>query len=241
MDDKINLFNYINQLTQKNLRQRREAIRSVVDILKEGDVLALDPLIDALCDDDLYIRIKAAKGLGIIRDKRGIEPLTNSLKDLSANVRVEAAKALERLGDHKSIYPNGNSINKNTIMRQCASLQISMKNHNAIEIARNKDGILDMYSRSQNENNIQDKRSMISSNALYEHDTTVEVQCSNQARSLKKPCQIFIDAKVNAQIDMGKFYYLGIYYPKNILEKHNRFSTLTPPYLGNKLCYLTSL
>ena len=137
MDDKTNLLNYLNQLTQRNLRQRREAIRSAVDILKEGDVLALDPLIDALCDDDLYIRIKAAKGLGIIRDTRGIEPLTNSLKDLSMDVRIEAAKALECLGYHASIYPIFDSINKNIVMNQSTSLQVSEKNYNAIDIARN--------------------------------------------------------------------------------------------------------
>lgn len=230
MGGETDLSDYLNQLNQKNLKKRREAIRSVIDILNEGDALAIDPLIDALSDDDLYIQIKAAKGLGIIKDVRGIEPLINALKDLSVEVRIEAAKALECMKYYTSIEPICNSFNnKNNkdIKRRChTSSQISEKNDTDITIVRNSESLVhELYLRSQNTNYIPCKEEVVGSNSHQKQATTAEAQYSNQARSSRKSCQIFIDEKINARIDMGEFHYLGIYYPKNILEKHNRFSS----------------
>jgi HEAT repeat protein len=159
MGGETDLSDYLNQLNQKNLKKRREAIRSVIDILNEGDALAIDPLIDALSDDDLYIQIKAAKGLGIIKDVRGIEPLINALKDLSVEVRIEAAKALECMKYYTSIEPICNSFNnKNNkdIKRRChTSSQISEKNDKDITIVRNSESLVhELYLRSQNTNYI---------------------------------------------------------------------------------------
>ena len=231
MIGETDLLHYLNQLDQKNLKKRREAIRSVLEILKEGDALAIDPLIDALSDDDLYIQIKAAKGLGIIKDVRGIKPLTNALKDLSIDVRIEAAKALGCMKYYTSIEPISNSVqgnksNKDIIIKCHTSLQISEKNSNDIKIAGKSElGVHELYSRSQNANYMLGKDEEVGSNSHHEQATTAEVQYLNQAISSKNLCQIFIDKKINTQIDMGEFYYLEIYYPKNILEKHNLFSS----------------
>jgi len=226
MDANTELLSYLSQLDQRNLKTRREAIRSVVCILKEGDALAVDPLIGALSDDDMYIRIKAAKGLGLIRDMRGIEPLTNALKDLSVDVRIEAAKALELVKYCASSYPICN-INQKPLNEQFTSMQvIEIKN---IKFSKTvKEGVPVLCPKSQTEQEIQYRRDIVvcdAPHALHANDSYAKTVYSNYEKSSKNNCKIFIDEKINAKIDAGDFYYLGVYYPKTNLEKHNLFSS----------------
>lgn len=59
---------------------------------------AIEPLIQALKDENRYVRTKAAKALGNIGDARAIEPLIQALRDVN-DVHREAAEALEKIGE----------------------------------------------------------------------------------------------------------------------------------------------
>ncbi len=63
---------------------------------------AVEPLIQALKDEDKRVRLGAARVLGDIGDGRAIEPLTKSLKDRNKDVREAAKEALEHLEAQKS-------------------------------------------------------------------------------------------------------------------------------------------
>ena len=64
-----------------------------------GDV-AVDPLIEALSDDNLYIRVVVARVLGQLGDKRAIDPLIKAMAD-DDEVRDAAEAALKKLGYKK--------------------------------------------------------------------------------------------------------------------------------------------
>jgi HEAT repeat protein len=59
---------------------------------------AVQPLADALGNQDWKARSAAAKALGEIGDERGVRPLTQALTDSEWSVRFAAARALEKLG-----------------------------------------------------------------------------------------------------------------------------------------------
>lgn len=59
---------------------------------------AVDPLIRALREGDGNLRWGAAIALGKIRDTRAIEPLINALADKYENVRAESAKSIAAFG-----------------------------------------------------------------------------------------------------------------------------------------------
>lgn len=59
---------------------------------------AIEPLIQALKDEDPYFRMTVAETLGEIGDERAIEPLIQTLKDDDSSVRQMAKMALEKLG-----------------------------------------------------------------------------------------------------------------------------------------------
>ena len=59
---------------------------------------AVDPLISALREGDGNLRWGAAIALGKIRDTRAIEPLIQALADKYENVRAESATSLAGIG-----------------------------------------------------------------------------------------------------------------------------------------------
>ncbi len=61
---------------------------------KINDTRAVEPLIQALKDNNSYVRCCAALALGEIKDKRAVEPLILALKDNNSYVREDAALAL---------------------------------------------------------------------------------------------------------------------------------------------------
>jgi len=63
-----------------------------------GDERVVEQLIQALKDENRYVREEAAMALGEIGDKRAVEPLINALKDEDSDVRMEAAEALDQMG-----------------------------------------------------------------------------------------------------------------------------------------------
>jgi HEAT repeat protein len=57
----------------------------------------VEPLIQALQDEDSFLRRVAAVAVGNIGDARAIEPLTRALEDEDSLVRQAAAEALEKI------------------------------------------------------------------------------------------------------------------------------------------------
>ena len=67
-----------------------------------GNKIALNPLIEALEDEDWNVKLTAATALGNVGDKRAIRPLIRALgEDEFAFTRVAAASALSKLGEKK--------------------------------------------------------------------------------------------------------------------------------------------
>lgn len=100
------------------LRQREEAEKDVEALIKTlqhkkdppaqnkaalalgeiGDPRAVGPLIQALKDENDFVRLEAAEALGKIKDARAVKPLTQALKDEYEWVRFRATVALGKIG-----------------------------------------------------------------------------------------------------------------------------------------------
>ncbi len=65
---------------------------------KIGDPQSLDPLIEALADEDWLVRRNAAESLARLKDSRAIDPLVPLLEDENEMVRDTAEGALSSLG-----------------------------------------------------------------------------------------------------------------------------------------------
>jgi HEAT repeat protein len=83
---------------------RRSAAKALGRI---GDKRAVEPLIQALKDENYCVREEAAWALGDIGDTRAVEPLIQSLKEIDTDrdVRHSAAGALGRIGDKRAVEP----------------------------------------------------------------------------------------------------------------------------------------
>ncbi|WP_414625083.1 HEAT repeat domain-containing protein, partial [Calothrix sp. CCY 0018] len=77
---------------------------------KIGDKAAVEPLINALQDEDSFVRSSAAEALGKIGDKAAFEPLINALQDEDLYVRRNAAEALVKIGDKAAVEPLINAL-----------------------------------------------------------------------------------------------------------------------------------
>jgi HEAT repeat protein len=84
---------------------------AVAEALGKIGFPAVVPLIQALNDENGYVRAGAAEALGKIGDKRAIEPLIQALRDdnllrsVRSGVRARAAEALGRIGDKRAVEP----------------------------------------------------------------------------------------------------------------------------------------
>jgi hypothetical protein len=66
---------------------------------------AVEPLIDALQDEDKSVRSAAASALGDIGDERAVEPLLKALEIEDFDVRMAIIYSLGRLGDERAVAP----------------------------------------------------------------------------------------------------------------------------------------
>ena len=71
-----------------------------------GDSRAVEPLIQALKDDDPEVRANSAKTLGIIGNEKAIIPLIQISKDNNPDIRYIALKALKLLTENNSYEDN---------------------------------------------------------------------------------------------------------------------------------------
>lgn len=101
IDDPVAARHLVNLLVKNCARDRNEVIKAIFNL---GNT-AVEPLIEALCNDSEYLRIGAAM-LGKIGDKRAVEPLINTmLRTKDQLARSEAAKALGFLKDPEAVEP----------------------------------------------------------------------------------------------------------------------------------------
>ncbi|MHA1578780.1 MAG: HEAT repeat domain-containing protein [Candidatus Freyarchaeota archaeon] len=87
----------INALTYKRKTKIRfDAARALGEM---GDLRAVEPLMEAVKDENRDVRWAAARALGELKDLRAVEPLIQALKDEGSDVRKAAIWALGELGD----------------------------------------------------------------------------------------------------------------------------------------------
>ena len=93
----------------QGLDQQMVAYSNVVDIEIRGEPAfqrkTLTQWIEALKDEDPYVRCLAAFTLGKLRDERALPALIEALKDKKSSVRRNAALALGELRDQRAIDP----------------------------------------------------------------------------------------------------------------------------------------
>ncbi len=70
-----------------------------------GEPGLVEHLIDALTDEEAYVRREAARALGWSGDRRTVKPLITALHDESDGVRATAASALGSLHDSRAVVP----------------------------------------------------------------------------------------------------------------------------------------
>ncbi len=71
---------------------------------------AVQPLINALKDEDLEVRCKAARALGNIKSDTAVQPLINALKDEDSYVRRSVAEALGNIKSDTAVQPLINAL-----------------------------------------------------------------------------------------------------------------------------------
>jgi len=81
---------------------RQQIARALGEI---GSAEAVEPLIQALRDEDESVRAAAANALGRIGDARAVEPLIQALRDSNWRVRAAAAEELGRIRDVRAVKP----------------------------------------------------------------------------------------------------------------------------------------
>ena len=69
------------------------------------DPHTVEPLIDALKDEDPFVQVMAALALGAIKDPRAVEPLIANLRDKDSAVRGVAALVLGEIKDPSAVEP----------------------------------------------------------------------------------------------------------------------------------------
>ena len=101
----------IGQLRNHDWAQLKKTVNALVDI----GTPAVEPLVEALSDEDGYVRAGAAEALGRIRDQRAFEPLLEALRyegvgrtpdgEHTEARGLRAALALGQLGNRGSVGP----------------------------------------------------------------------------------------------------------------------------------------
>lgn len=78
--------------------------------LVEIDEPSVDPLINALSNENWQIRHQAAEALGIIGAKKAVNPLIETLNDENSWVKKTAAESLGNIGDKRAADPLKNML-----------------------------------------------------------------------------------------------------------------------------------
>jgi HEAT repeat protein/beta-lactamase regulating signal transducer with metallopeptidase domain len=92
-----------NQALTENLKKTQENARA--QLVPSVDDTEVKPLLDALEDEDVYVRDEAITALGRLGDKRAVEPLIVLLRDQNVYIRDNAITALGQIGDRRAVEP----------------------------------------------------------------------------------------------------------------------------------------
>ena len=99
---KGNIKGLIRALKKSKVRSEAEKALGEIGL---RDVQVVEPLIEALKDEESYVRRAAASILGKISDTRPVEPLIETIKDKYIEVRMSSIRALGQIGDERAIKP----------------------------------------------------------------------------------------------------------------------------------------
>ncbi|MFX0169771.1 MAG: HEAT repeat domain-containing protein [Candidatus Hodarchaeota archaeon] len=80
----------------------KEQVLAAHNLGKLGDRDAVDPLITALEDENLYVRKAAVEALAVLGDWKAVDPILQRLEDADLYVRQAAASALGELGEMRA-------------------------------------------------------------------------------------------------------------------------------------------
>jgi HEAT repeat protein/tetratricopeptide (TPR) repeat protein len=92
----------INNLKHRIPKGRWGSAKSLGEI---GDPRAVEPLIQALNDSNIGVRIAVVEALGKIGSPRAIVPLIDAIRDEVYQVRVSVVEALGEIGDPRALEP----------------------------------------------------------------------------------------------------------------------------------------
>ncbi len=85
---------FLRRLQGESPADRWKAIESLARL---GDPRAVEPIIEALSDEDWRVRQKAAWALGFIGDERALVPLRRALRDETEGVQEMILEALDQI------------------------------------------------------------------------------------------------------------------------------------------------
>ncbi len=104
-------------------------VPAIVALVNIGD-RAVEPLTNALNDEDKSVRLFSVEVLGKIKDPRAVEPLISILNDKSVDIRMLAAEVLGEMGDPRAVEFLTSSLrDKNPEVRIKAVEAIAKINH----------------------------------------------------------------------------------------------------------------
>lgn len=75
------------------------------ELFKKNSEISIEPLVEALNDENFKVRASAARALGKLKSEKSIEPLIKALKDEDYRVRVAVAESLGIIKSKKAIKP----------------------------------------------------------------------------------------------------------------------------------------
>ena len=93
----------IKDLEDEDMDVRYHATDALELVEQISDAEAVEPLIKALGNKDMYVSRCAARALGKTGDKRAVEPLIKALGNKEDDVRECAAEALGEIGDKRAV------------------------------------------------------------------------------------------------------------------------------------------
>ncbi|UCD54652.1 MAG: HEAT repeat domain-containing protein, partial [Candidatus Omnitrophota bacterium] len=104
--DDILLINALVERLNDEGEDFRVRMIVVYSLGKIGGTRVVEPLIEALKDDDsIYVRRDAAKILGEIGDTRAVKPLIEALQDKDWSLPRNSVEALGKIGDARAVEP----------------------------------------------------------------------------------------------------------------------------------------
>lgn len=114
--DKEAVHGLILRLGDENSGVRSKSMLALVEIGESS----IDPLINALSNDNWQIRRHAAESLGVIGNKNAVKPLIESLNDKNSEVQKTVAESLGSIGDKRAVIPLENILNNDNLEVQDA-------------------------------------------------------------------------------------------------------------------------